>query len=198
MLTPETHSKNIPHKREFDALKVSVHSRIRVKRAKFDDLPYACQLGNDEIPGGVAAVPLIQKICSHNSDSAYIFWRKDRIVGFYAMLMLNPIGLERLLLGEFDGASPQTICLARTKEKPAAIYKWAVLGPGLAAEGIKHISQILRQPQYQNVNFFSRPNTETGVRINLNLGFRPINCGTSGLYRYTRIVNSASNMQRAA
>ena len=185
-------------KREFDSLEPSKNSKIHVRNAEPANLAEACRIGNDEIPGGVASIPLVRDVITHNPDNAYMFYRNDRIVGFYAMLMLTPIGLEQLLLGEFNGSCPDPICLSTSNEPPAAIYKWAVVAPGLAAEGIKHVSHILRQPKYQKLNFFSRPNTETGVRINLNLGFKPIQCGTAGLYRYIRIVNRVSKMQQAA
>jgi len=185
-------------KREFDSLEPSIKSRIQVRNANPTNLVEACRIGNDEIPGGVASIPLVESVIKNNPDNAFVFFRNDRIVGFYAMLLLTPIGLERLLLGEFNGSCPDPICLSTPNEAPAAIYKWAVVAPGLAADGIKHVSRILRQPKFRNINFFSRPNTEAGVRINLNLGFKPIECGTPSLYRYIRVANRVPNMQQAA
>lgn len=178
-------------KREFDLLEPSSNSRIKIRRAKEDELVKACQFGNAEIPGGVSSVDVVKSVMEFNSDNIFSFLRHGDLVGFYAMLMLSPIGLERLLLNEFNGSHPDPICLVPTDETPAAIYKWAVFAPGLATEGIKHISKFLRQLKYKNVNFISWPNTEAGVRINKNLGFKPIHCAKRGLYRYERIPNRA-------
>ncbi len=120
------------------------------------------------------------------------------MVGVWAMLMLNHIGLERILLGEFNGLNPSLKCLSPRLSTPMGIYIWAVVAPGIAAEGIKHASAFLQSPIYRNTNIFSRPNTEAGVRINKGLGFQPIDCGTKGLYRYTRVANRGTAYKTAA
>ena len=185
-------------KREFDLLLPLKRSRVVVKRATVDDVMVCLDFVNVNIPNSTEDVSLIRNIISHNADNIFIFWKNDSIVGVYAMLMLTPLGLERLLLAEFNGVDPDLKCLAKTGETPAGIYNWGVAAPGLAADGIRHVSQFLQQPRYQNINLFSRPNTETGVRINLNLGFKPIGNVSDSLYRYVRLVNREPKLQQAA
>ena len=195
---PTDKSNNYNPKSEYDLLSPPTNGRIKVRRAKSNDLKTACRFGNDDIPGRISAIPVVAAVVEHNPDNAFVFLHDDSIVGFYAMLMLHPRGLERLLQGEFDCANPDLDCLTQTGEVPAAIYKWAMVASGLAAEGILHMSKLLRSPTFKNANFYSRPNTSAGVRINVNRGFKPVNCKTPGLYRYVRLANRVSEYVHAA
>lgn len=185
-------------KREFDLLVPIKNSEMEVKQATVNDAEKACKFSENKIPNSIADVSLIQKVIIHNSDNIFIFNKKNHIVGVFAMLMLRPLGLERLLLDEFDGKNPDFKCLAKTGECPAAIYIWSYIAPGSAANGVREISKFLQQPKYLNINFFARPVTELGIRITENLGYEPINNTTNGLYRYVRLVNRDPDLQHLA
>jgi len=195
---PNEKLNNHNAKSEYDLLSPPANGRINIRQANPVDLKIAYKIGNAEIPGGISAIPLVAAVIEHNSDNAYVFLHQGSIVGFYAMLMLCPCGLEQLLRGELDCAKPDLNYLTKTGEIPAAIYKWAMVAPGLAAEGILHMSKLLRTPKFKNANFYSRPNTSAGVRINLNRGFKPVKRNTSGLYRYVRLANRISKFEDAA
>ncbi len=189
---------SIDSRHEFDRLEVPARPRIALHRATLDDIGTSRQMAAQELPGAVASEEVIALAISRNRNNILLFRKNDEVVGIWAMLMLSPIGLEALLLGEFQGLRPNPAALAAAADVPAAIYHWAVVAPGLASEGIRHVSEFLRQPPYRTVNFFSRPNTEVGVRLNRGLGFHPVEAGTPGLYRYVRLVNRASPMADAA
>jgi hypothetical protein len=126
-----------------------------------------------------------------------VFTPEAGIVSLWAMLMLAPLGLEALLLGELDPLNPAPNTLAATGERPAAIYHWAVIAPGTASEGIRHVSEFLRVPAYCTCNYFARPVTGLGTHLTAALGFRPIVAGIPGLFRYVRIVNRVSSTNLA-
>jgi len=182
---------------EFDRLEIPTRPRIRLHRATVDDIAATRQIATQELPGVVASEEVIARTISHNRNSILLFCKNSDVVGIWAMLMLTAIGLEALLLGEFDGLNPNPKGIAATGDSPTAIYHWAVVAPGLASEGIRHVSQFLRQPPFRAANFYSRPNTGEGIRLNLALGFRAIRAGTPGLFRYVRLINRAPAVSRA-
>jgi hypothetical protein len=195
---PMTNAHAIDSRHEFDRLEVPNRPRIRLHRATVDDIGVTRQLAAQELPGAVASEEAIARTIGHNRNNVLLFYKNSDVVGVCAMLMLTPTGLEALLLGEFDGLNPNPKGLAATGDSPAAIYSWAVVAPGLASEGICHVSQFLRQPPFRAANFYSRPNTEVGIRLNLGVGFHPIQAGTPGLFRYVRLINRAPPLSLAA
>jgi hypothetical protein len=125
-----------------------------------------------------------------NRNNIVAFTRHGEIAGFYAMLMLTVTGVEALLLGEIDTRDPDARFLAPRLEQPAAIYQWLVVGPGLAAEGVMHVSRFLRHPLSRRANLYSRSITPTGERIATSLGFRrQEGAALPGLHRYVRLEN---------
>jgi len=198
MKTNKSYTDTEIAKHEFDLLLPLKSSRIEVNPATADDAKKACELSRDNIPNSVENISLIKNVISRNADNIFIFRKNQMIIGVYAMLMLTPLGLERLLLGEFDSKNPDMMCLTITGETPAAIYVWSYVAPGLAADGIRHVSKFLQQPNYRNINFFARPVTKAGLRITQNLGYEPLKNATEGLYRYVRLVNREPELQHAA
>ncbi|MGH1352270.1 MAG: hypothetical protein ACRBBN_15885 [Methyloligellaceae bacterium] len=190
--------KKIYAKHEFDLLNAPVKRRIELRRCTLQDISKVCEFTESELPGEVARAEVVRSALGVNKNNILTFWNNNRMVGVWAMLMLNHLGLERILLGEFDSLNPSTKCLSPRLETPMGIYVWAVIAPGIAAEGIRHVSAFLRAPIYRNTNLFTRPNTKAGVRINQGVGFAPVKCGTEGLYRYTRIANRYNPLKAAA
>ena len=185
-------------RRDFDLLQPRKSSRIKVQPATLSDLAAVCKLVAQQLPGDVAPYSVVKDVISYNRNNLLLFSRGGSVVGAYAMLMLTPIGLERLLIGEFAPLDPDPICLASRMMTPAAIYNWAVVAPGLAIEGIHHVSLFLRQPMYRHANLFSRPNTPEGIRLNVGLGSAPLKVAAPGLYRYVRLANRADRLGQAA
>jgi hypothetical protein len=185
-------------KHDFDLLRPSKSINPVVRKATAADVLEACAFCAGKIPGSSPDASLINNIIMHNTDNIFVFLKNNAIIGIYAMLMLNPLGLERLLLGEFNTKNPDFICLTKTKETPAAIYVWSYIAPGKAANGIRNVSQFLQQKKYRNINFFARPVTTAGFQITQNLGYEPLENTSNGLFRYVRLINREPNMQRVA
>lgn len=183
---------------EFDLLTTPKRQKITIRRANHLDLSPVGAFARSTLPEGLAANESVGRVIAHNRNSIMLFERAGEVAGFWAMLMLTPQGLERLLLGELDTLEPDLSSLTRTLEPPAAIYSWAVVAPGLAAEGVFHVSRFLRRPMYRHANMYARPNTEEGVRFNLRLGSRPVPAAETGLYRYVRLANRRDALACAA
>ena len=194
--TPVWHEKM--RLREFDLLKPNKSSRISLRCATVNDVEVVCNMVRHEIPGEVAAAAIVRKAIAHNRNNVLLFCRGKRVVGVWALLMLNALGLEKLLLGELDTLNPSTALLATRMSTPAAIYTWAVVAPGIAIEGVFHLSRFLNQPIYRHANLFTRPVTLEGIRLILGIGFKPIGCPTPGLHRYERLANRAMRLPQAA
>lgn len=185
-----------PH--EFDLLKLPAKPHMQMRCAVARDLPVVRSLLRKYIPAPTAPDDVVQYTRMRNRNNLMLFCREGEIVGVYAMLMLTPLGLERLLLGEFDPLDPDPASLALRLSTPAGIYQWAVVAPGSVSEGILHVSQFLRQPLYRHANLFARPATAAGKRICENVGFISLDDHITGLHRYVRIANRASAFARAA
>ncbi len=183
---------------EFDLLKLPKRQRVEARRCTIDNADTVCSIARNELPIEVASPEVVRSAVRYNKNNILIFCHKEEIVGFFAMLMLNHIGLERILLGEFDTLDPSPKCLAPRLETPMGIYIWAVVAHGIAAEGIKHASHFLNQPVYRHSNLFTRPTTDEGARIIKAVGFKPVDCGTEGLHRYVRLANRNPNFRQAA
>ncbi len=186
------------NKHEFDLLSAPKRARVGLERIDTSDFQLAIELARSEIPGELAADDAVLAAAKHNPNNILLFKRGNKIVGFWAMLMLNSRGIEALLLGELNREAPPKEFLCVSTEVPSAIYVWAVVAPGIASEGIRHVAQFLQQPLYSAANFYSRPNTDIGIKLNKSLGFRPIGISHPGFYRYVRFRNRPHRIDQDA
>lgn len=185
----------ISQRREFDRLAAVNQSRISAQRVELREIPALLGFAAKEIPALAAAADSVARVAERNRDSVWVFRSGARPVGIYAMLHLSKDGLEGLLLGELDTAAPDAHAMVATGEAPLAIYKWAVVAPGMAAAGICTISRMLQTAGYATANLFARPTTMGGERIMANLGFEKVRSGLPDLHRYVRLAN---RIERAA
>ena len=176
-------------KYEFDLLRPPSRPRLSLHHGTADDLKEGASLAARNIPGDLAGLDAVRKVKSRNPNNVLLIKKDEKVVGVWSMLMLNPRGVEALLLGELQATDPSCEYLSAAAESPAAIYFWAIVAPGFASEGVRHIAQFLRQPLYGVSNLFSRPTTDDGVRFHNGMGFRPLGASHPGLYRYVRLAN---------
>jgi hypothetical protein len=174
---------------EFDLLRPRVGSRLQVRPAQLSEAPAVLRLARGLMPGGVSSSLLARKAVRRNRHNLYLFIDESGIVGFWAMLMLTRRGLGCLLRGELDYANPDPRLLTQTALVPAAIYNWAVVAPGAAAEGILHMSRVLAAPQFRHADLYAKPITAEAQRLQRNRGYRPLDGHPHGLYRYVRLAN---------
>ncbi len=127
---------------------------------------------------GLAETAEVLKVVHHNPICMLAVARRQhfhendpRAEGFIAILPLNRLGLEMLMLGAFNATEPDLRLVARPGERPAGIYMWAVFAPGPLAAGMALFMERMASPEYEGLDLYSRPNTEIGVRFNEVLGF---------------------------
>jgi hypothetical protein len=177
--------------KEFDLLHPPSSPRLSARSAGPEDLGNIYDLIAKNVSFPVAPIDVMRFAMGVNRNNIIVFCRHGEVVGLYAMLMLTASGLEALLTDEFDGRDPKVAHLAPRLEKPAAIYQWLVVAPGLVAEGFTHISRFLRSPFYRSANLYMRAASVSGSRISASLGYRPVPGPTHGLQRYVRLINRA-------
>jgi predicted GNAT family N-acyltransferase len=134
--------------------------------------------GRASIPG-LTDISVVQRILKHNPNSMWAIARKRKYDpsvpfgdGFFAFLHLNRKGLLQLATNTLDTSNPDLTLLAGPNERPAGIYTWAALAPGMLAGGISLVLQQLETDTFAGVDIFSRPNTEEGFRFNETLGLK--------------------------
>lgn len=130
------------------------------------------------IPGLTDIAP-VDRVIKHNPDSMWAIARKRKFdpsvpmgEGFFAFLHLNKKGLYQLATNTLDTRNPDLALLAGPNERPAGIYTWAALAPGMLAGGIAMVLERLETPNYAGVDIYSRPNTPEGFRFNETLGLK--------------------------
>lgn len=128
--------------------------------------------------GPVAALDVVRRVVSHNPDCLWAVAHRSRYdahapvaEGFFAFLMLNAQGRERLAAGRFDAADPGLGCLAAQNQRPAAIYSWAMCAPKGLAASLALVMQKLSTPLYAQSDFYARAATREGARFMRALGF---------------------------
>jgi hypothetical protein len=179
----------LPQRPDFDDLASLPARRITASPAGWGELGALMDLAVSQIPALAAAGPVVERIREHDRDAIWAFRRNGEVVGAYAMLHLNPTGLRRLLAGSFDAADPSLAWLASPREPVAAIYKWAVVAPGLAAAGIRLVSRHLGGPRYATANLYARATTPAATKLMLNIGFAAMPEVDPLLLGYVRQVN---------
>lgn len=181
---------NLSGEAELDLLQLPKKPRLKIRSGTVSDIEQIYKLIEMHVPLTVAPPSVMRFVMGINRNNIIVFCRNGEIVGFHAMLMLSTHGLEALLTGELTPLDPDPHHLVRRLEAPAAIYQWLTVGPGMAAEGVLHVSHFLQGPFYRHANLYSRSITPTGARIAMAMGFRPMpNPPMPGLFRYVRLAN---------
>lgn len=180
-------------KHEFDLLASSVPRFVNVRIAHLKDAEHLAGFVQDHFESEEDDLELISQFISNNVDGVFLFEKSGSIVGFFAMQMLNSLGLKALLLGDYDGAKPILKYLTKGEVAPAGLYIWSCVAPGLAANGVKFVSHFLQKNNCKNINFYCRPVTDEGFELIQNFGFEPVEKNKIGMFSYTRLNNRLSN-----
>ncbi len=121
---------------------------------------------------------VVYQVMSHNPDSFWAFARRSKYSatapageGFLALLMLNEIGMKRLIDGTLDTKNPDLSMLTTQNEAPAGIYLWAVHARGVLAGGIPLVFEKISTPLYSSADLYARAVTDDGRRILEGTGF---------------------------
>ncbi len=172
---------------DFDDLASESARRVTSAPAKPRQLGDLITLAQRLIPPLAAAEPTIRRVYDRNPDSIWAVERHSRLVGVFAMLLLNAPGYQALRRGTLDAANPATDLLTQRGEAAEAVYLWAIATPGFAVEAFRTVSRWLTKPAYASADIYTRPTTEAGNRFAVRIGFRPV--PDHGLYRFQRHSN---------
>jgi len=152
-------------------------SRLNVFTPTLDTVNGLLERARREMGGG-ATNEVVHRVIRHNPDSFLAIARQDHQCaeapyahGYVAFLMLNEIGLERLVEGSFDGTTPDLCWLTRQSQKPAGIYVWGIYAPGVVAGGVPLALDKISTPLYRDASLYARAVTAAGTRILESVGF---------------------------
>ncbi len=105
--------------------------RLVVYNPAWDEVPPLLMRARREI-AQLTTADVVHRVISQNPDSFWAIARRGEYgaqrrsaEGFFAFLLLNEEGAERLIDGTLDTGDPDPALLAAQSEKPAAIYLWA-------------------------------------------------------------------------
>ncbi len=177
-----------PPSRELDRAVAPHLSATLVRRARAQNLRPLLELAQTLIGGEHATEDVVRRVAIHRPDSIWMFVQGTRIVGVFAMLLLNAVGLESLLAQETDTKNPPMEFLATPGEAPAGIYLWAVAHVS-ASDGIPQMFRRLQSSQYCSANIFAVPATASGLHFLRRWGFQPVLGDSRNLHQYVRLTN---------
>jgi predicted GNAT family N-acyltransferase len=128
---------------------------------------------------GLTSTDIVHRVMTHNPDTFWAIARRDRFdakvpsgEGFLAFLMLNDMGMQRLVEGSLDTKNPDLSLLSPQNEKPAGIYVWAVHARGVIAGGVPLALEKVWTRLYRDADLYARAVTADGHRFLETLGFR--------------------------
>jgi len=173
---------------EFDLLGNRQSRRVAATHATTSEIPMLVSLAGQAIPALAAAEPAVRRVHARDPETIWTFRFRGEVAGLFALLYLNHVGLQALIETTIDCADPSNDLLCDVGEPVQAIYVWALVAPGIVAEGIQTASRQLQGPRYCRANLYSRPVGAAAERINRHYGFRPIG-PAAPLLRYVRLTN---------
>ena len=151
--------------------------RLNVFTPSLDTVDGLLERARREMGGG-ATNEVVHRVIRHNPDSFLAIAHQDSQCadascahGYIAFLMLNEVGIERLIEGSFDGTNPDLSWLTRQSQKPAGIYVWGIYAPGVVAGGIPLAVDKVSTPLYRDASLYARAVTAAGTRILESVGF---------------------------
>lgn len=158
---------------------------LYVSRLPADRMDELLALTAAYIPGSTAQEPALRGVHRRNSDSFWgAFARQPggslKLAGYQACLFLNKAGERALIDGTLDTKNPQEFYLTAKGERPAAIYIWCVVAPGLSkVAGPTIIMQMAEL--HKRLPVYAIVVTEAGLKAALKMGYKPVRPGQEGI-----------------
>jgi hypothetical protein len=177
-----------PPPRELDLAAVPAAASTIVVRARSHDVHLLVEAARALIGGKLAEEEVVRRVWSKQPDSLWAFFQDERMVGGFAMFMLNAAGAEALLAGNLDASEPGDEYLAGSDETPHGIYLWAIAHSG-ASDGVLKMFTRLHAPPYNSATIYGAPVTRSGREFLRKWGFVPVPDGPPNLFQYIRRAN---------
>ncbi|MBX3491813.1 MAG: hypothetical protein KF899_02565 [Parvibaculum sp.] len=148
---------------------------LRVGRPTDSDVVRIRALGAEKIGADIASLETFRRIHRRNADSLWgVYAGEDTLAGFFAFLMLNRPGTEKLVSAELDTRNPAMDALCRTGEAPHAVYIWAIVAEKRVAGALPQILTQFDAAVYARTDLYGRPATESGRRLMQKFGFNSV------------------------
>lgn len=174
--------------RELDRAVAPVFGATVLRMAHREDIGRILELAESLMGGGLASEQAILRVMAWRPDSLWAFTRNDRLVGGFAMLMLNSTGVDALLADTMDTRDPPLQLLARPAKAPTGIYLWGSAHLS-ATDGMLQMLVRLQSPPYERANLYAVPHTMSGLRFHQRWGFHPVAGHPRHLSEYIRLSN---------
>lgn len=165
---------------------------IWVRRATEGELPELYALTQREVGAQLAPYEVFQRMHAHNADSLWGVYRASdqtrsdtKLVGYFALIHLNPAGREMLEAGTFDGLDPDMRVVVPTQTRPAAIYLWVVVVRRVVRIATWLLANALGAEVYGGAPIFATAGTMGGLNAIKGHGFNEARseAGLGKLYR---------------
>ena len=145
--------------------------RFTVRPADAGEVARLVEAAAEDIPAMKVIEPAIKRVFHFNRETILSVTGSEGLVGGFAFLYLNQLGLEQLLAGALSIADPELRCLASQGEAPKALYAWAMYLPGQAVAAMGNVMQFVRRPGFADADMYARPGTLKGARFMDRTGF---------------------------
>ena len=168
---------------------------IWVRRSTLAELPELYALTQREVAGPLAPYDVLVRMMQNNADTFWSVYRASdttrsdtRLIGYYALIHLNPAGREMLEAGTFDGHDPDMRVVVPSATRPAAIYVWVAIVRRVARVATWLLANALGAEVYGGVPIFATAGTMGGLNIIKGYGFSTAQneAGLGKLYRLDR------------
>lgn len=179
-----------PKAADFDTTRFVDSMDVLARPARASEVPELFALVSHGIDAAIADQSVVSSLAARDPEALWAFEREGRLVGAFALLKLNALGVARLVAGRMDMRDPAPETLAEPDEAPAGVYFWALLARGRARLGVSRVLNWLQEPRFARADLWATPVTADGQRFVDNLGFLPVaGSPVAGLCRYTRHLN---------
>ncbi|HWA30743.1 MAG TPA: hypothetical protein VG867_06585 [Rhizomicrobium sp.] len=151
---------------------------VWVARAKEHEIPELYALTQKEVGDGITSLETLQNMQKHNRDAVWGVYRASdnsradtKLVGYFALIFLNPPGLEALEQDRFDGIEPDMRMVVPSDTRPAAIYLWVVVVRRLSRIAGWLLANALGADRYGGIPIFAKAGTKGGLNALKGRGF---------------------------
>ncbi|SEE83953.1 Predicted N-acyltransferase, GNAT family [Rhizobiales bacterium GAS191] len=175
---------HVSRQRPLDLLPPS--RRFVLRPAEAHEVERLVEAAAEDIPAMKVIAPAIERVFSFNRETILAVIGSKGLVGGFAFLYLNQLGLERLLEGALSVADPDLRYLASQGEAPKALYAWAMYLPGRVVGAMGNVMQFVQRPGFADADMYARPGTLKGASFMDRTGFVPVSQGPSELFVYRR------------
>jgi hypothetical protein len=151
-------------------------------KARKKDLDLIYEFAKQQFGEGISSLQTMQKWYKKNPSVFFVVITermkpseiRTKIAGYYCVLPLTDLGIEKIKTGEVRGADIPLEYIARIKKESSAVYVGGIAAKGGRAKAA--LLAVMNKEFYSNSSrwpkvFYTRPVTWDGVRVAKKKGF---------------------------